>query len=117
MSLHAGYSLGLDPLEVQHTDELVGVLDWSEASDEVARWIRTPGPWVIEGVAAVRALRKAILAFPTEKPCEVLYLLERPWVPLGKGQETMAKGCATVWSEIAERVLRLGVTVRRTGAR
>ena len=49
------------------TDELMGVLEWSEASAEVARWLNEPGPWIIEGVATARALRKWLTQHPGER--------------------------------------------------
>jgi len=104
----------LKPSErVRCTDELVGVLEWSEASAEVARWLDEPGPWVIEGVATARALRKWLLANPGKPlPCTVV-LMARPLVELSKGQAAMGKGVATVWNEIAPDVLARGARVVR----
>lgn len=92
---------------LRHTDELVGVLEWSEASDEVARWLDEPGPWLIEGVAAVRALRKWLDAHPrTEEglPFDELHFGTIAKTDLSPGQRAMTKGHATIWAEIAPRV-------------
>jgi len=85
---------------IRHTDSLVQSHDWSEASEAVSFWFDEPGPWIVEGVAAVRALRKWLAAHPDGKPCDVVLWLDKPVVPRSRGQEIMAKGCATVWNEI-----------------
>jgi adenylate kinase family enzyme len=43
-------------------------------SEHVAQWIDEPGPWVIEGVAAMRALERWLGRSPGA-PCEVLWYL------------------------------------------
>lgn len=85
----------------RHTDDLIGQLDWSAASQEVAGWFDAPGPWIVEGVATFRALRKWLEQHPDGKPCDLVIVLTVPHEVLLKGQLTMAKGCATVWAEIA----------------
>lgn len=102
--------------EVKCTDELVGVLEWSEASAEVARWIDEPGPWIIEGVATARALRKWLAAHPGKRLEVVVVLLSKPYGERTKGQEAMAKGVATVWNEIAPDVLQRGARVINAAA-
>lgn len=103
--------IGLREELVRHTDDLVGVLEWSEASEEVARWIAEDGPWIIEGTAAVRGLRKAIAARPDVLPAEhVLYLTE-PYEPLNEGQRRMTVGHETIWRGIADDVARLGCKI------
>ena len=72
---------------------------WSEASAEVARWINRPGPWVIEGVAVPRALRKWLTAFDGP-PCDELIVLTHAHVERTPGQITMAKGVHTVLDKI-----------------
>jgi hypothetical protein len=113
LSIKLGKALGMDELAVQHCDELIGVLEWSEASAEVAKWLEAPGPWVVEGVTAVRALRKYLAAHPhPEKPCDILYTLTAPFVVLSKGQLAMTKGHMTIWSGIEDEVIRRGVEMR-----
>ena len=113
-----------DPLEcplcdsipyVRHTDHLIH-LGWSEASAAAALWFDTPGPWVVEGVAAPRALRKWLAAHPEGKPCDVLIVLTEPHEPLTPGQAAMAKGCETVLREVRGELERRGVEIR-SGAR
>jgi hypothetical protein len=99
--------------KVLHTDNLIGLCSWSEASARVARWIEEPAPWIIEGVAAVRALRKWFAAHPRagEQPASRIYWLERALVPRTPGQDAMAKACATVWAEVLPELRRRRVEV------
>lgn len=111
-----GEKLGLRHELVAHTDDLVGVLDWSEASAEVARWIYAPtrneNPRIIEGVACARALRKGAVDRPeTERPCAIIVRLTVPHVPLTPGQSVMAKGEQTVWDGIRGDMLLRGVEI------
>lgn len=105
----AGLTIGVRPM---CTDDLVG-LGWSQASEHASYWLDLPGPWIVEGVAAVRALRKWLERTPskTAKPCDVLYWLTRAQVPLKAGQDSMNKGCETVWREIKDRLEERGVVV------
>jgi len=91
----------VDDIEIQHTDDLIGKLDWSDASAEVARWFDWSGSWIIEGVAVSRALRKWRDNHPGERPPvdRVIYLSE-PHEELTKGQAAMAKGVRKVHDEI-----------------
>jgi hypothetical protein len=99
-----GERLGIRHEQVAHSDDLVGVLDWSSASLEVARWIDDKDPLsaqIVEGVALGRATRKWALDRPeTERPCVVFVHLTQPFGPLTDGQARMAKGCETVFREI-----------------
>src|SRR5208282_4330214 len=89
---------------VYHTDDLIGrnpnsQEDWSEASAEAARWMKaTPGPWVLEGVAAVRALRMYLDTNREGLPCDLVSFMSQAHVSLSKGQQSMAKGCWTIWN-------------------
>jgi adenylate kinase family enzyme len=101
-------------IPMRHSDDVIG-LGWSEASEHVASWFAAPGPWVIEGVAVGRALRKWLAAHPTGKPCDVIIWLGTARVLLTPGQAAMGKGCETVWQEIKAEVVRRGVEVRYSG--
>lgn len=98
--------------DVRHTDDLIH-LGWSEASAAAALWLDAPGPWIVEGVAAVRALRKWLAGHPEGRPCDVVYWLIEPVVPVTPGQAAMARGCATVWNEIRDALQSRGVGIRR----
>jgi hypothetical protein len=93
-----------------HTDDLID-LGWSEASEAASRWLDEPGPWIVEGVAAVRALRKWLDRNPTGKPCDAVLYLEQPLVALTDGQARMRLGCRTVWEQIVGELDRRGVSV------
>ena len=99
----------LDPL---HTDDLIGALDWSAVSEIIAtQWIPKPGPWVIEGVALVRALRKWIERNAAGKPCDRVIVLRTPKVELTPGQAAMAKGHETIWREVEPQLRKRGVEI------
>lgn len=84
----------------RHTDDLIATHAWSEASDEAARWLEHDGPFIIEGVAAVRALRKFLKAHPSRRPCDVVHWLFAPKVEQTPGQRAMAKAALTIWIQI-----------------
>ena len=64
---------------MRHTDD-VKHLEWSAASLEVATWFDAPGPWIVEGAAAVRALRKWLATNPFITPADAIY-----WMPAARG--------------------------------
>lgn len=98
-------------LTVRHTDDLIGVVDWSGASLKVAGWMTQPGPWLIEGVAIGRALRKWLAANPLGKPADQVFWSNTARVPRDAGQEAMARGCETVWAEVLPQLRRRGMRV------
>ena len=95
---------------VYHTDDYMH-LEWSEASKAVMQWFYNTGPWIVEGVAAVRALRKWLEANPTGKPCDLLVVLDHEYEELTKEQRTMCKGLFTVLAEIAPELRARGVVI------
>ena len=97
---------------VRHTDSLIDTHSWSDASTEAATWLDEERPWIVEGVAVGRALRKWLAAHPTGKPCDFAIWMGEPRMKLSPGQETMARGCETVWREIAPELRRRGVDLR-----
>ena len=92
---------------VMHTDMLPG---WSEASAKAAEWMLQPGPWVIEGTAVVRAVRKFIHN-SVAKPCDIFMYGINPKVPRSAGQISMAKGCETIFREVVAELISRGVIV------
>lgn len=94
-------------IPVKHTDDALD-LGWSEASAEVASWMSMPGPWVIEGVAVPRAIRKFLAANPG-KPCDKVIWLDMPRVDTTPAQDTMAKGALTVMAQILPELHARGV--------
>jgi len=84
------------------------ITDWSAQSQHVAdHWLTMPGPWVIEGVATARALRKWLAERPgAHVPCDRVIVLRwpHPAADPTPAQERMAKGVWTVWQEIAQQL-------------
>jgi len=97
--------------EVFHTDDLIKTKEWSAASLEISTWFNKEGPFIIEGVAVPRALRKWLRAHEKGKPCDKLIWLKNPYIKLSPGQETMAKGCIKVMDEIKEELRGRGVEI------
>lgn len=97
-----------------HTDSLIGKLDWSQVSEHVAKvWMQTSGPWIIEGVSAVRALRKALKYNPLDAPCDALYMLGTPFVTLTPMQLKMSSDIWNHFHEIQAELVRRGVKIIR----
>lgn len=96
---------------VRHTDDLIDAHKWSEASDEVVAWIDDPGPWIIEGLAAVRGLRKWLVAHPDGAPADRIYLSDTPKVDVTPKHRATLRGCMTVWSSISLDLARRGVPI------
>lgn len=99
-------------VEARHTDDLIDKLEWSELSAEVANWLNEPGPWVIEGVRVVHAVRKWLAKNAEGLPCDVLYWSEVPKVELEPRHRPMTKGVKTVWSEVVDPLFARGATFR-----
>lgn len=103
---------GVPGVVLRSTDDLIATHAWSEASEEAARWFDEPGCWVIEGCAVPRSLRKWLAAHPgNERPCDRIVWLRRPLVARTRGQDSLAKGCETVWSGILPELRRRGVAI------
>jgi hypothetical protein len=99
-AIELGSMLGI---EVKHTDTLHRTLAWSNVSEEVSHWLDDKGPWIIEGVAIPRALRKWRRRHPRTKrvPFDRIIVMQQPDpVGLKPGQVTMGKGHDTVLREL-----------------
>lgn len=96
---------------LMHTDDVMH-LGWSEASEAASKWFDTSGPWIIEGVAAVRALRKwhAQHAFQPPPVDRVIFLAKTFEEPT-PGQRVMAKGVETMLGDIEGWLLNHGVRI------
>jgi hypothetical protein len=93
-----------------HGEELVGI-EWSAGSELASTWFDEPGPFVCENVGMARALRKWLARNPTGIPADVVVHLAEPTRETTAKQESMARGCATVWAEIKPELLLRGVQV------
>ena len=76
---------------VFHTDELAGER-WEDIPELVKAQVEGKDAFVVEGVQAGRALRKGLEA-------DVVVYLTEPRAPRTKGQQTMGKGCATIFRD------------------
>jgi len=103
---------------VKHADSLIGQKDWSESSAEVAKWIDDDGDWIVEGVAAPRALRKWLATNPGKKLDATVIHFREPVQFQTDKQRAMSKGVETVWLQIRDELKKRGATVieRETGA-
>lgn len=97
----------------RHTDDLIGKHDWSGCSAEVARWFDLPGPWLIEGVACARALRKWLASHPRGKPCDVIVPMHKVVTQQTGPQAAMHSGCLKVWNEVQAALLARGVLLEQ----
>jgi hypothetical protein len=92
-------------------------MGWSEASEEASKWIDLDGPWIIEGVAAVRALRKWFdrheKCKPSCQPCDRLVYLTKARTVRTPGQDTMAKGVRTILHKIEPWLLRRSIKIEK----
>jgi adenylate kinase family enzyme len=94
-----------------HLDTLIASHAWSEQSEVACAYLDSPVPWIVEGCAAGRALRKWLARHPTGKPCDTILRLTEPRIELSKGQETLRKGERTIWLEIAPELTARGVEI------
>lgn len=79
-------------------------LSWNDASKYVVdEWFPMPGPWCIDGVATVRAIRK-LFAYGKGSLLHgvriVRFTKQHERAVTKNGQRAMAKGIDTVWLEI-----------------
>ena len=99
-------------VQLRHTDDLIGEFEWSAASEHIASvWFAQPGPWIIEGVAAVRALRKWLAGNREGKPCDEIIALSKSWVELTPRQAGMATACAGIWGSVRGQLHARGVAI------
>lgn len=81
---------------------------WSRTSAIVATWLTEPGPWIVEGVVTPRAIRKWQRANPGQTPPWQVIWFPRAVQVRSEGQESMAKGAATVMKDVAPVLLAMG---------
>ena len=97
---------------VRRTDEMVGRLEWSDASLLASTWMEHPGPWVIDGVTCSRALRKYLGRHPgMSKPCDLVLWYGKPVVEISDGQAAMVKAQHTIWGQVEPELQRRGVEI------
>jgi len=67
---------------------------------------------VIEGVGAVRALRKFAQQYPYSMPCDEIIILH-VGKTISAGQDSMAKSVMTIWGEISSNFAGITKHVHR----
>jgi hypothetical protein len=78
-------------------------LKWGDDSQFICdNWFTMRGSWIIEGVGAVRALRKWDKQY---HPCDVIVVLKdkHPLATRSDGQEAMSKAVMNIWYSIEMR--------------
>jgi adenylate kinase family enzyme len=95
-------------VRLRHTDDLID-RGWVAAGAAVAEWLDEDGPWIVEGVAAPRALRRWLKRHRRGAPCDWIVFFARAVIPRTPKQDAMAKGCATTYRAIRRALLRRGV--------
>lgn len=98
--------------KVRHTDDLIDTHSWSDSSEVVSKWMDEPGPWLIEGVTLVRALRKWLAAHPDGRPADVLLFSSNERVSLTPRQRVMTSGLLTVWKDIRGELAARGLSAK-----
>ena len=93
-------ALSLAGVAVRHTDDLIVGHSWGEMSDLVCGWLSEPGPWVIEGVAVVRGLRKWLRENETGRPCDRFIFMRHQLGDPNGGQKRMSMQCEAIWTDI-----------------
>lgn len=90
-------------IPVQHFDSYISKYEWSEMSDEIAKWLDEPGPWIKEGVAGVRGLRKWLRKNKRTPDFEIVVMNE-PKINLTTGQKRMHKNHGTILKECLDEI-------------
>jgi len=93
-----------------HLDSLIASHAWSDQSEVALKYLTEASPCIVEGCAAVRALRK-YLDRHVGRPCDTVVRMATPRVELSRGQETLRKGEVTIWREIESELQRRGVAI------
>jgi len=79
----------------------------------VVGWFDFPGPWIIEGVTALRALRKWLKAHKEGKPCDIVYFFMCDHGLHSTGLVNMAKTQHKIWVEIRDELTARGIELKR----
>lgn len=93
------------------TDNYKGA-PWEAIPDIVIPKLEELEDWILEGTQATRVLRRWLRTRYEHVRLDEVYWLDRPFVPRSKGQQTQAKGIATVWADVRPLLLRKGIPIR-----
>jgi SPP1 gp7 family putative phage head morphogenesis protein len=94
---------------VLRTDDLILRTSWSECSQVASEWMEEPGPWIVEGVAAVRGLRKWMER--NKGGGLIVAYLDDPVVPQTEGQRAMHRATRSIWDSIRAEVKARGIPI------
>ncbi len=92
-------------IPIEHFDYHIGKYQWSELSDKISDWLSEPGPWIMEGVAGVRGLRKWLRKNKREPDFEII-VLNKPHIKLSPGQDRMHKNHTKILNEVMDEIDR-----------
>ncbi len=109
-TLSADMASQLD-IPLKHIDEWAKTLPWSETSDRVAEKLESEGPWIMEGVAGIRGLRKWLERNPGKRPDFTIVWLPEPAIKLTAAQDNMRNGTLTIFRQIEQELLSRGVII------
>jgi hypothetical protein len=90
-------------IPIQHFDTYISKYEWSEMSDQIAKWLDEPGPWIKEGVAGSRGLRKWLRKNKKLPDFEIVVLNE-PKIKLTQGQDRMHKNHTKIMQECLDEI-------------
>lgn len=79
-------------IRIEHTDDLIGRASWDDVPTEVEARVRRESRYVLEGVQVGRCLRNGL-------EVDAVVWLDVPHVKLTDEQESMRKGCVTIFAE------------------
>lgn len=86
-------------IPVQHFDDFISDLSWSDLSEKISEWLNEPGPWIKEGVQGVRGLRKWLRKNKNTIGFEI-HVLNNPKVNHSPGQARMHKNHGTILKDV-----------------
>jgi len=86
-------------IPLDHFDNYIKQYEWSELSEKISDWLNDPGPWIKEGVAGVRGLRKWLRKNGGHPDFEV-HVMNEPKIKLTPGQERMHKNHSRILHEV-----------------
>jgi hypothetical protein len=90
-------------IPIDHFDKYISTYEWSELSEKISDWLDEPGPWIKEGVAGVRGLRKWLRKNKGLPDFEI-HILNEPKVNLTPGQARMHKNHSTILQECLDEI-------------
>jgi hypothetical protein len=104
LSLHFDCAVG--------TDDYMG-LEWSAVPDAVIGVLEKHEDWIVEGVQAARVLRRWARDRKNMPHIDVVYYLTEPMAQQTNAHRAMAKSIATVWKDVAPRLIADGTRIVR----